>query len=52
MLTHFVGRGLLDDSSGEEMFAKGKPGVVRPSPMDGPHADRLPLNNEVVDFQN
>ena len=52
VLTHFVGRGLLDDSSGEAMFEKGKPGVVRPSPMDGPHADQLPLNDEVVDFQN
>jgi hypothetical protein len=52
VLKHFVGRGLLDDSSGEEMFAKGEPGVIRPSSMDGPHADQLPLNDEVVDFQN
>ena len=52
VVTHFVGRGLLDDSSGEEMFTKGKPGVVRPSPVDGPHTNQLPLNDEVVDFEN
>jgi hypothetical protein len=50
VFTHFTGSGVLDDASGEAVFTKGAPGVVKPSPMDGPHAKQLPLNNEVVDF--
>jgi murein DD-endopeptidase MepM/ murein hydrolase activator NlpD len=52
VLTHFVGRGVLGDSSGEGMFTKGAPGVIKDSKMDGPHANQMPLNDEVVDFPN
>jgi hypothetical protein len=52
VLTHFVGRGVLDDSSAEGMFANGKPGVIKDSHMVGPHANQMPLNDEVVDFPN
>jgi murein DD-endopeptidase MepM/ murein hydrolase activator NlpD len=47
---HFVGQGVLDDASAEAMFVDGKPGVIKPSPMDGKHNDELPLNDEIVDF--
>ncbi len=50
VFTHFIGQGVLDDASGDAMFLDGKPGVVRPSPMDGKHSNELPLNDEVVDF--
>jgi hypothetical protein len=52
VFTHFVGQGVLDDASGEALFLDGKPGVIKPSPMDGNHRDELPLNDEVVDFGN
>jgi murein DD-endopeptidase MepM/ murein hydrolase activator NlpD len=50
VFTHFAGRGRLDGASFEAMFADGKPGVVKPSPLDGGRTDQLPLNDEVVDF--
>ncbi|GAN76279.1 M23 family metallopeptidase [Acidisphaera rubrifaciens] len=46
----FAGRGILDDDSAEGMFVAGKPGVIKPGVMAGPHRDELPLNGEVVDF--
>jgi hypothetical protein len=48
----FVGQGVLDEASGEGMFEKGAPGVVKSGEMAGPHVDQMPLNNEVVDFGN
>ena len=46
----FTGAGMLDEASGDALFEKGAPGVIKASPLDGPHANQLPLNNEVVDF--
>jgi hypothetical protein len=48
----FVGQGVLDEASGEGMFEKGAPGVVKGGEMAGPHVNQMPLNNEVVDFGN
>ncbi len=48
--SHFTGAGMLDEASGDALFEKGAPGVVKPSPLDGPHVNQLPLNDEVVDF--
>ena len=50
VFTRFAVRGTLDEASGEAMFAAGKPGIVQPSRLDGPHAGQLPLNDDVVDF--
>ena len=50
VLTNFVGRGVVDDASLGPVFDSGEPAVVRTGPMDGAHRDRLPLNNELVDF--
>jgi hypothetical protein len=51
VFTHFVGQGVLDEASAGAMFEDGKPGLVKPGPMAGPHTNQLPLNGEVVDFQ-
>jgi hypothetical protein len=50
VLTRFTTSGRLDDASGDAMFEKGAPGVIKPSPGDGRHANELPLNIEVSDF--
>ena len=50
VFTRFAGRGMLDEASGEAMFAAGRAGIVNPGRLDGPHVNQLPLNNEVVDF--
>ena len=50
VLTRFTTSGRLDDASGGAMFEKGAPGVIKPSPDDGRHANELPLNIEVSDF--
>jgi len=50
VLTRFTTSGRLDDASGDAMFEKGAPGVIKPSPGDGRHANALPLNIEVSDF--
>jgi hypothetical protein len=52
VLTHFSGQGVADDASLDAAFENGKAAIIKPSPMDGPHTDRLPLNLEVVDFGN
>ena len=50
VFTRFSVQGTLDETSGEAMFAAGRSGLVQPGRLDGPHANQLPLNNEVVDF--
>ena len=50
VFTRFSVQGTLDETSGEAMFAAGRSGIVQPGRLDGPHANQLPLNNEVVDF--
>ena len=50
LLTYFVGQGVVADASLGPVFESGRPAVVKPNPMDGPHSDRLPLNDELVEF--
>ena len=50
VFTHFTGQGLLDEASRDPVFETGAAAVIKPGPLNGPHANQLPLNNEVVDF--
>ncbi|MFK8250076.1 M23 family metallopeptidase [Ancylobacter terrae] len=43
----FTGQGRLQP---DDAFFAGKPGALEPGWLAGPHANQLPLNNEVVDF--
>jgi hypothetical protein len=47
--TRFTGTGRAVDASWDDAFAKGTPVAIEPALM-GPHAEQLPLNNQVVDF--
>jgi murein DD-endopeptidase MepM/ murein hydrolase activator NlpD len=52
VFTRFTGDGVVQESTEEDMFAKGTPATIDRAALAGPHRNQLPLNNQVVDFGN
>ena len=50
VMSRFTVRGVLDEARLEAVFAEGAQAIVKSSAADGPHANQLPLNEEVVDL--
>lgn len=50
VFTRFTGQGVVADASEEAMFTKGTPAGLDRAALAGPHANQLPLNNQLVDF--
>jgi hypothetical protein len=50
VFTSFTGTGRAIDSSWDSAFANGTPLGIDDAALSGPHANQLPLNNQIVDF--
>ncbi len=50
VFTRFTGQGVMDDASADAVFTKGAPAVIDARALAGAQTNRLPLNNQLVDF--
>lgn len=50
VFTRFTGHGVMNDASGEALWNQGTAPLIDRSKLTGVQTDRLPLNNQIVDF--
>jgi hypothetical protein len=50
VFTSFKVRGVVEASDDNDPIEKGEPAKINTDKLDGAHANQLPLNNQVVDF--
>lgn len=50
VFTRFTGQGVMDDASADAVFTHGAPAVIDAKALAGAQTNRLPLNNQLVDF--
>jgi murein DD-endopeptidase MepM/ murein hydrolase activator NlpD len=50
VFTRFTGQGVMDDASADALFGQGAAAVIDAKALAGPQVNRLPLNNQLVDF--